>query len=534
MDPDDTKLEGVRESRTISFLKKPNFQGRENNSILYLDKGNGFDKILANRRFKAEDTSFNPDQIPSLKELVLQQIIENFSFNYSAISYLNKDQLQHVLEALPTSIPLKVAASAISDGFFWKRMTLSRWQFVDIARHGNSWKRAFFEKHVEQTIEEFIPGDTAPVSVAETLEYAAPYIHCIEIKEMLPPTWQSKSKDKSSLPLVNANRTVALNDGDSQSEFEFTEAESTSSEDDDYTDPQADHLDLGPVIKKLDKLTHLSVQYRVRSAKSDFEWDDFLFTGQDCLSFSKVVGAHKSLTVIELKNSRVDCSKCRVLVHHLLNHPSLTVLNLSHNVISDLGARALSKLISGHSRLDCLDLTDNQLGEQGGAALGLALDKGNCTLTKLNLRLNRIKDSGAILIAKALQQNTRLKELNLAANGIGDASFNAFGEALSYNSVLQRLDLSNNSISVEGGKRFQEYIACNKSLVYLDLRLTGISQDFELLLQKNIEKNLKHLQQQGTNVETNYITLSGLTNVAVNEQKLDLETVNSNALLFVA
>lgn len=74
-------------------------------------------------------------------------------------------------------------------------MTLSRWQVVDIARHGNSWKRAFFEKHVEQTIEEFIPGDTAPVSVEETLEYAAPYVHCIEIKEMLPPKWQSKPKD---------------------------------------------------------------------------------------------------------------------------------------------------------------------------------------------------------------------------------------------------------------------------------------------------------------------------------------------------
>lgn len=78
MDPDDTKLAGVRESRTISFLKKTNFQGRENDSILYFDKGIGIEKILANRRFKAEDTSFNPDQIPSLKELVVQQIIENF------------------------------------------------------------------------------------------------------------------------------------------------------------------------------------------------------------------------------------------------------------------------------------------------------------------------------------------------------------------------------------------------------------------------------------------------------------------------
>nr|CDS31509.1 hypothetical transcript [Hymenolepis microstoma] len=535
MKSDGIGLEDVRESRTLSFLKKSNFQGRENGSFIFSDKINEFEKILASRHFKAEDRNFDPDQVPPLKELALQQIIENFSFDCSAVHYLNKDQLKQVLDTLPTTIPLKVAASAISDGPYWKRMALSRWKVVDIARHGNSWKRAFFEKHMEQTIEEFIPGDTAPISVDETLEYAATYVQSIEIKEMRPPTRESKLKEKFTFPLVKTNRNLAPYDDDSQWDFEINEDESSSSgeEEEEYADPEADHLDLGPVIEKLTNLTHLSVQFRVRDAGLDFEWDDFLFTGQDCISFSKVVGAHKSLTVLELTNSRVDCSKCRVLVRHLLNHPSLTVLNLSHNAISDGGARSLSKLIRGRSRLECLDLTDNQLGIKGGAALGRALRKENCTLTKLNLRLNRIKDSGAVLIAKALQQNTRLKELNLAANGCGDPSFNAFGEALSYNSALEKFDMSNNSISVEAGKRFQEYVAGNKSLIYLDLRLTGISQDFELLLQKNIEKNLKFLRKQEENVETNYAIISGLTNVAVNERNLDLETVNPKPLLFV-
>ncbi|VDO04467.1 unnamed protein product [Rodentolepis nana] len=531
MNPDAPELEEVRESRTLSFLKKNTFQSRENGSFIFSDKINEFERILANRRFKAEDRNFDPDKVPPLKDLSLKQIIENFSFDCSAVHCLNKDQLKQVLDTLPTTIPLKVAASAISDGPFWKRMALSRWKVVDIARHGNSWKRAFFEKHVEQTIEEFIPGDTAPSSVDETLDYAANYIQSIKIKEMLPPTKDSKLKEK--FPFVKTKKNVTSYDDDSQWDFEINEDESSSSEDEEeYADPQADHLDLGPVIDKLTNLTHLSVQYRVRDAGFDFEWDDFLFTGQDCISFSKVVGAHKLLTVLELKN-RVDCSKCRVLARHLINHPSLTVLNLSHNVISDLGARSLSKLISGRSRIECLDLTDNQLGIKGGAAIGQALGKENCTITKLNLRLNRIKDAGAISIAKALQRNKRLKELNLAANGFGDPSFNAFGEALSYNSGLEKFDLSNNSISVEAGKRFQEYVACNKSLIYLDLRLTGISQDFELLLQKNIEKNHKFLQKQEENAETNYITISGLTNVAVNERNLDLEAVKPKPHLFV-
>ncbi|KAM7538997.1 hypothetical protein Aperf_G00000056973 [Anoplocephala perfoliata] len=391
-------------------------------------------------------------------------------------------------------------------------MTLSRWPVVDVVHHGNSWKRAFFEKYLEQTIHEYVPGHTYPIWIDEALEFGAPYIQRIDVREMLPqlislPLMQSKPERAVHQFILHTSNsddvseTVPNFDDDLGDALLNVEGKFEDEEETEFTS-QIDHLDLSRVIEKLDRLIHLSVQYRVRNVGLDFEWSQFQFTGRDCVSFSKAIKAHKTLRILELTNSRVDCQRCRVLVGHLLDHPTLTVLNLSHNVISDWGARALSKLINGRSRLECLDLADNRLNSEGAEVLSHALAKDSGTLMKLNLRLNRIGDPGGCSIAKArfsLLRNTTLRELNLAANSIGDPSINIFGQVLTHNSTLQKLDLSNNSITEvalmllgeveEAGKKFQECIASNQSLIHLDLRFTGMPQVFEYTLQQNVEFN---------------------------------------------
>ncbi|VDK37309.1 unnamed protein product [Taenia asiatica] len=528
------------------------------------------DSFRTTRRFIAEDLTHNPDVVPSLADLVIKQIIENFSFNYSALPHLNKEQLQRVLDALPTDIPLKVVASTISDEAFWQRMSLSRWPVIDVVKHGNSWKRAFFEKYLEQMIHEYVPDQTYPVWIEEALQFGAAYVRRLDIKELLPPekvmmrNTRQSSLSAGFMKNEQASREFASrkkksddysDDIDEQDDEEgggvgggegaFTGGveeggnEGTGgnggSEDDEEGEitTAVDHLDLGQVIAKLDRLTHLSVQYRVRNVGLDFDWSQFQFTGRDCVSFSKAIRNHTSLRILELVNSRVDCEKCRVLVGHILDHPSLVVLNLSHNIISDWGARALGKLINGRSRLECLDLTNNRLNAEGAEALSHALAKGAGTLMKLNLRLNRIRDDGASSIARSLLRNTTLRELNLAANSIGDAAILVFGQVLTHNSTLQKLDLSNNSIGSEAGKKFQECIASNQTLIYLDLRFTGIPQVFEFTLQQNIEVNdNRYRMEQEKDAETGYVSLPGLISVAVNKVKPDLEKTKPRPTVF--
>ncbi|KAH9279129.1 Protein NLRC3 [Echinococcus granulosus] len=525
----------------------------------------------ATRRFIAEDLTHNPDVVPSLADLVIKQIIENFSFNYSALPHLNKEQLQHVLDALPTDIPLRVVAHTISDEAFWQRMSLSRWPVVDVVKHGNSWKCAFFEKYLEQMIHEYVPDQTYPVWIEEAVQFGATYVRRLDVKELLPPEkFMIRNTRRSALPTTFLNNEQGSRDfavgkkksddysddfdeqedeegggvGGAEGAFiggveeggnEGTGAGGGGGEDDEEGEITAavDHLDLGQVIAKLDRLTHLSVQYRVRNVGLDFEWSQFQFTGRDCVSFSKAIRNHTSLRILELVNSRVDCERCRVLVGHLLDHPSLLVLNLSHNIISDWGARALGKLINGRSRLECLDLTNNRVNAEGGEALSHALSKGAGTLMKLNLRLNCIRDDGASSIARSLLRNTTLRELNLAANSIGDAAILVFGQVLTHNSTLQKLDLSNNSISSEAGKKFQECIASNQTLTYLDLRFTGIPQVFEFTLQQNIEANdNRYRMEREKNAETSHMPLPGLISVAVNKVKSDLEKTKPRPTVF--
>ncbi len=125
-----------------------------------------------------------------------------FVDNYSALPILTREQKRLVLDALPVDIPLKVIAHTISDEIFWQRMCLSRWPVVDVIKHDNSWKQAFFEKHLEQMIHEYVPGQTYPVWIEEALEFGAPYVRRLDIKEMLPPVKDKKDDKPKEVRLV--------------------------------------------------------------------------------------------------------------------------------------------------------------------------------------------------------------------------------------------------------------------------------------------------------------------------------------------
>ncbi|KAL7056801.1 hypothetical protein AAHC03_019219 [Spirometra sp. Aus1] len=483
---------------TLLITRSKSIVNTKESSTAPVSDDSFIDDLRAVRRIVAEDSKYNLENVKSLVELVLEHIICNFAFNYSALPYLDREQRRYVLDTISVDTPLKVTAFLIPEDPFWKRCCLSRWPVVDVIKHGNSWKRAFFEKRLEEMIQQYIPGETYPVWIEEALEFAAPFVKRLDIKEMLPPV-RKRPKKKS------------------HKEDEEDDSDNDSESVDLKPSIQADHLDLGFVIAKLKFMEHLGVQYRVRNCGLNFEWSQFQFTGKDCLSFSKAIKAHQSLVVLELVKSRVDCERCRVLVGHLLDHPTLKSLNLAHNIISDWGARALGKLISGRSELQSLNLTNNRLTADGGEALGHALTKNAKKLIKLNLRLNRLMDEGGSAIAKALIKNNTLRELDLASNGLGDMAILIFGQVLTHNATLSKLDLSNNKIGADAGRKLQECIASNMALTYLDLRFTGCPQVSEFAMQQTVESNDNRIRLETEVNDCGSVKLPGIISVAVDE-----------------
>lgn len=112
--------------------------------------------------------------------------------------YLNGRQRRRLLDTLAPDLPLKVTSHVIGEDPYWRRCCNQRWAVVDLSRHGGLWKRAFFERMLEETLETFVPGYTYAPRLEECVSYAAPYVHQLQIRQLLPPM-KPQPSDKASV-----------------------------------------------------------------------------------------------------------------------------------------------------------------------------------------------------------------------------------------------------------------------------------------------------------------------------------------------
>ncbi|NWV93021.1 DRC5 protein, partial [Machaerirhynchus nigripectus] len=412
------------------------------------------------RRCITEDPSWSLVTVPHLTELCLQHIVHNFEKN-PILNYLLPEHQRKVVDRLSTSLPLTVTANIVSHEDYWKRCCIERWQVCDVSNYGDSWKRMFFERHLENFLKFFTPNTTDPKQVLELIPLCKGYVRKLEIDQFLPPVRVDQKEESNDL-------------ADTEEDADFNEA---------YTH----HYNLKDLITALPHLEELHLTYGVKSCGMNFEWSLFNFTEQDCSNLAAAVKMCHNLKVFKLTQSKVDDDKIKVLVHNLLNHPCLLELDLSHNLIRDNGAQALGKLIS-HSRLETLDLCNNQIRHLGAQALAQGLAESS-TLTSLNLRLNFLEDKGGEAIGHALLTNRSLKSLHLGSNNLSDPTAAVFSRVLAQNTTLASINFSCNHLGLDGGKQLLEGLANNKTLTELDLRHTEVEQETDFLIHQIVWAN---------------------------------------------
>ncbi|KAK5879893.1 hypothetical protein CesoFtcFv8_022970 [Champsocephalus esox] len=378
------------------------------------------------RRIIAEDPHWLLSTVPSLSNLCLQSIVNRFEERpiWEDLSPVHKDFVQ---ERLSTSMPLHVTANLIHDGVYWKRCC-EKWGGIrDLTHYGNSWKRMFFEKHMENMIELFIPDVTEPKTFVEMVPLCKDYIKRLNISQLLPPvTEPQKEEEEYGSELVIENE-----DG-----------------------PSMDHFDFNIMLDKLTNLEEFHVVYRVKQCGLNFQCKMFEMTHRDCESLAKAVKSCKTLKILRLNLSHMEDTKCRLLVKYLLDHPSLRELDLSHNLIGDKGARAIGKLLN-RSSLETLNL--------GGQAIGKALLNNN-TLLLLHLGANEVTWPSAIALSKVLVQRSTLKSLNLSCNNLGVDGGKALEEAMSNNSSLTECDIRLTEVEEQSASFVNQVVWTNQSL----------------------------------------------------------------------
>ncbi|KAJ3062382.1 Kinesin-associated protein 3 [Podochytrium sp. JEL0797] len=160
------------------------------------------------------------------------------------------------------------------------------------------------------------------------------------------------------------------------------------------TDPPSDHLDISFLINELVYLRDLKIYYGVRDCGINFSWRLFGMTLNDSLFLSSALKTTTSLETLIIQASGIDDDRCRLIASALLENRTVRKLDLSHNKIGDSGARGIAKILAApNSLLTHLDISNNQIKQTGAHSIGKALQV-NSTLIHLNMRMNRLGDSG--------------------------------------------------------------------------------------------------------------------------------------------
>lgn len=204
----------------------------------------------------------------------------NFSFFLSLpenpiLNYLLPEHQKKVVDRLSTSLPLTVTANIVSHEEYWKRCSVERWQACDVSNYGDSWKRMFFERHLENILKFSIPNITDPKQVLELIPLCKSYVRKLEINQFLPPLWVGQKEEGNDL-------------SDTEDDAEIGEV---------YTH----HYNLKDVITALPHLEELNLIYGVKSCGMNFEWSLFNFTELDCSNLAAAVKMCRNLKVIYRK-----------------------------------------------------------------------------------------------------------------------------------------------------------------------------------------------------------------------------------------
>lgn len=375
--------------------------------------------VLNNPPKKAGQDKRNPAK-ETLKDKCINVVVANFH-ERPVTEGIPAPYMREITKRLPTDLDPVVAAIHVFDENYWKKCCIERysWAKCQLMEHGQIWKQMFFERYLQERLEDFDP---------------------------LPPKLDDKEE---LLKLVQACQDYI---------FTLTVRELRS------------HIDLEEVVLLLPNLTKLDVTYGIKQCKMEYVRMMFGMKISDANYLAKCITCAMNLTTVVLTSNLIDDDLMRMLMTGLIKNDSITHLDVSHNKITNHGVRLLAKLLGGHSVLTSLNLADNQIHAEGGRYLGRGL-RTNDTLVDLNLRLNRLTDDGGRMLLEGLRSNQSLERLNMSGNGLGQESVAALVSVLGEpDMLLSHIDLTCNGLSSGDVLSLEECLSENTSVTSIDLR----------------------------------------------------------------
>ncbi|RHY89590.1 hypothetical protein DYB35_004904 [Aphanomyces astaci] len=156
---------------------------------------------------------------------------------------------------------------------------------------------------------------------------------------------------------------------------------------------------------------------------------------------------------INVSHMAMGDDMCKIFAQCLADLPMVTSLNVRNNRLTDSGIGALVYVCLNKDDLTSLDLSENKVDGDAAAALAEYVAAPTCALTELRMNKSDVDDGEVLGFAQALHTNTSLRTLELSRNLIGSAEM--------MNVVKPDM--------ITGGEAIAEMLCNNSFLTKLDL-----------------------------------------------------------------
>jgi Ran GTPase-activating protein 1 len=184
------------------------------------------------------------------------------------------------------------------------------------------------------------------------------------------------------------------------------------------------------------------------------------------VALSEALGTCTRLKKLDLRDNLFGVDAGLALSETLPKLPDLVELYLSDLNLENKGTKAIANALKQSApQLEVLEMAGNEINAKA------ALDLAEClsamqSLKKLTLAENELKDDGAVIIAKSLEDgHTDLRELDVSTNMLQRVGARCFARAVANKPAFVQLNINGNFISDEGIDEVKEILkAGNKSL----------------------------------------------------------------------